>query len=55
MAQPVSRVKFTEKNNYPQGRSGSKVKRINGPAVGSTSGNATKKGGIMSPTHGKKK
>lgn len=55
MAQPVTRVKFTEKNNYPQGRSGSKVKIINGPAVGSTSGNPTKGGGVMQKTRGKRK
>lgn len=54
MGQPVSKVKYRETNNHPQGRSGSKVKKISGPAVGNASGNATKKGGIMEGTKGKK-
>lgn len=55
MSQPVNKVKYSETNNYPQGRSGSKVRIISGPAVGNTSGNATKSGGIMEPTKGRKK
>ncbi len=39
MAVNVSKVPVKEVNNYPQGKSGSKVKIVNGPAVGSTSGN----------------
>lgn len=53
MAQNVSKVSHTEINNHPQGRKGGKVKQISGPAVGRTSGNKTKKGGIMKPTSGK--
>jgi hypothetical protein len=34
MSQPVGKVPLKEKNNYPQGKSGSKVKTISGPAVG---------------------
>jgi len=52
--QNVTKVSKTEKNNHPQGRSGGKVKTINGPAVGRGSGNPTKSGGIMKPTSGKK-
>ena len=54
MSQPVSKVPLKETNNHPQGKTGSKVKIVNGPAVGNTSGNATKKGGVMQPTRGKK-
>ena len=51
--QNVSKVNVKETNNHPQGRSGAKVKIVNGPAVGNTSGNPTKSGGIMEPTKGK--
>ena len=52
--QPVSKVPLKEKNNHPQGRTGSKVKTVSGPAVGHASSNPTKKGGVMQPTRGKK-
>ena len=55
MAQPASRVPLKEINNHPQGRRGSKVKTVSGPAVGHASGNPTKRGGIMQPTRGKRK
>ena len=42
-----------EKNNQKQGKTGAKVKQISGPAVGSASGNATKKGGVFEGTKGK--
>lgn len=54
MSQSVARVPFREVNNHKQGRTGSKVKIISGPAVGRTSGNPTKRGGVMTPTKGKK-
>ena len=51
MSQPAAKVKYSETNNQPQGRSGGKVKRINGPAVGKTSNpNPTKNGGIYGNT-----
>ena len=49
----ISRARSKEKNNYNQGKSGSKVKTLKGPAVGSTSGNQIKGGGITEPTRGK--
>ena len=52
--QPVNKVKYRETNNQTGGKSGSKVKIVKGPAVGHASGNATKGGGIMQPTKGKK-
>lgn len=52
--QSAGKVKYRETNNYKQGRTGGKVKTINGPAVGNTrQGNPTKKGGIFRPTKGK--
>lgn len=43
MSQPVSKVPVKEVNNYPQGKSGAKVKIIKGPPVGgSVAGNGTK-------------
>lgn len=39
-----------EKSNYPQGKSGSKVKEIRGPAGHALPGNPTKSGGIYRPT-----
>jgi len=46
--QSAGKVKYREVNNHPQGRSGGKVRTINGPAVGNTGGrkNPTKGGGI---------
>ena len=41
-----------EKNTYPQGKSGSKVKTKNGPAVPGNPGNPTKSGGINRATKG---
>jgi len=52
--QPVNKVKYTEKNNQPGGRSGSKVKTTSGPAVGHAKSNPTKGGGIMQGTKGKR-
>lgn len=54
MARAMKDVLLREINNHKQGRSGSKVKTINGPATGQTSGNATKGGGVMQKTRGKK-
>lgn len=54
MAVNVSKVRVRETNNYKQGKTGSKVKRVSGPAVGHSSSNPTKKGGVMQPTRGKK-
>lgn len=54
MSVNVSKVKVKETNNYPQGKSGAKVKLKSGPATGRGSGNPTKKGGIMKPTGGKR-
>lgn len=48
-----SRYTGKEVNNQKQGKSGAKVKRVSGPAVGGASGNATKSGGIFRPTKGK--
>lgn len=53
MAQPVTKVNYKEINNHKQGRMGSKVPQKIGPAVGKSSGNPTKKGGVMQPTKGK--
>ena len=53
MSQPSQVAPHKEVNNYKQGKSGSKVKRVSGPAVGSTSGNKTKGGGINRATKGK--
>lgn len=52
--QSAGKVKYNERNNHKQGRSGAKVKTKSGPAVGRASGNPTKKGGVMQPTRGKK-
>ena len=52
MSQPVNKVPLKERNNQPQGRSGSGTPMKNGPAVGHTSGNATSKGGINRATKG---
>jgi hypothetical protein len=49
----MERYTKKEQNNQKQGKSGAKVKRVNGPAVGGASGNATKGGGIFRPTKGK--
>lgn len=54
MSVNVSKVKYRETNSQPGGKSGSKVKMKKGPAVGHSSGNATKGGGIMQPTKGRK-
>jgi len=54
MAQNVSKVPYRETNNHKQGKTGSKVKTVNGPANGHASGNPTKGGGVMQPTRGKK-
>lgn len=42
-----------ETNNYPQGKSGGKVKTMSGPAKGHASGNRIKGGGITEATRGK--
>lgn len=52
--QSAGKCKLREINNQNQGKSGSKVKCVRGPATGRTKGNATKSGGIMQPTRGKK-
>lgn len=53
MAQPVNKVKKSETNNYPQGKSGSKVPMKPGPAKGNSGvRNPTKSGGIYRPTKG---
>ena len=49
----ISRARSKEKNNYNQGKSGSKVITKSGPAVGNTSGNQIKGGGITEATRGK--
>ena len=49
----ISRARSKEKNNYNQGKSGSKVITKKGPAVGNTSGNTIKGGGITEATRGK--
>ncbi len=54
MAQPSQVAPHREVNSQPQGRSSSKVKRVSGPAVGHSSSNKTKKGGIFRPTKGGK-
>lgn len=44
-------ISHTEKNNHPQGRSGSKVMQKTGPATGRKGNvNKTKSGGIFRPT-----
>lgn len=53
MAYSKSGKIIKETNNQPQGRAGSKVKEIPGPARGKTSGNPTKGGGINRATKGK--
>lgn len=54
MSQPSQVAKHPEINSQKQGRSNSKVKMVSGPAVGSTSGNKTKGGGINRSTKGRK-
>ena len=54
MAQPSQVAPHKEINSQKQGRSGGKVKRVSGPAVGHSSGNKTKSGGINRPTKGKR-
>lgn len=49
----MERYTKKEVNNQKQGKSGAKVMRKSGPAVGKASGNATKSGGIFRPTKGK--
>ena len=52
--QSAGKVKYNETNNYKQGRSGSKVKTIPGPAKGRRGVvNPVKSGGIFRPTKGK--
>ena len=51
----VERYTKKEVNSQKQGKSGAKVKRVSGPAVGGASGNATKSGGIFRATKGKGK
>ena len=46
------KVPLKERNNHSQGRSGGGTPMKSGPAVGKTSGNATKGGGINRPTKG---
>ena len=47
MSQPVSKVKYREINNQPQGRSGSGTPKKPGPAKGKKGiQNPTKSGGI---------
>lgn len=51
MAQPVMKVPLKEKNNHPQGRSGSGTPKKRGPATGRRGHvNKTKSGGIFRPT-----
>ena len=49
----ISRARSKEKNNYNQGKSGAKVPIKKGPAVGNTSGNTIKGGGVTQATRGK--
>jgi hypothetical protein len=49
----LSRVSSKETTNQKAGRSGSKNPIKKGPAVGHTSGNPTKGGGITQGTRGK--
>lgn len=49
----MERYTKKEVNNQKQGKSGGKVMRKSGPAVGKASGNKTKSGGIFRPTKGK--
>jgi hypothetical protein len=51
----VERHTGKEVNNQGGGKSGAKVKRVSGPAVGGASGNATKSGGVFRATKGKGK
>lgn len=53
MSQPVNKVKYSEKNNQPQGRSGGKVMQKSNPLGVKRVGNKGKKGGIMRPTKGR--
>lgn len=53
MAQPASKVSYSETNNHKQGRSGSKVPMKPGPAKGRRGKvNPTKSGGIHRSTKG---
>lgn len=45
-------VPLKEQNNYKEGRSGGQVPITKGPAVGHTSGNETKGGGINRAAQG---
>lgn len=45
-------ISSSEKNNYKQGRSGSKCKINMGPAAGAKRGNPTSGGGINRSTRG---
>jgi hypothetical protein len=48
------KVQVTEKNNYPQGRSGGETKKNEGPATGAgIRHNPTNEGGINRATKGK--
>lgn len=49
----LNRARSKETNQHSQGRSGGKVPMKSGPAVGNTSGNKIKGGGITKPTRGK--
>jgi len=49
----MERYTKKEVNNQKQGKSGAKVKRVSGPAVGGASGNPPKSGGVFRPTKGK--
>jgi len=51
--QSAGKAKYTEKNNYKQGKSGTATPRKPGPAKGRRGVvNPTKKGGIFRPTKG---
>ncbi len=45
-------ARMTEKNNFKEGRSGSKCKVVDGPAAGAKKGNPTMGGGINRATKG---
>lgn len=51
MATNSGKANFKEINNYPQGKTGGKVKVIPGPAKGRGTGNPTNGGGIVKPTN----
>jgi hypothetical protein len=54
MSQNTSKVGYKEVNNFKQGKSGSKVPTMPGPAAGNKGKqNPTQKGGIYRPTKGK--